>query len=940
MTTRMPALVARSDELHELQSCLAALVRGAGSLAIIEGEPGIGKSRLLAAVLEKSERLGAEVLLGRADELERERPFAAIADALRVDHRFAQLVSTEADAEPGADRSFLILQEIQDLLERRCSGSPVVLAVEDVHWADPSTIRALRSLARRVEQYPLALLITLRPIPRVPELALAVAHFRELGAKHVFLPPLSPEASAQLASLVVDAEIGPTLMTQLGAAGGNPLYICELLNALRDEGALTTSGGVVETTRIGPPPSLQLTIVHRLSFLPERTIELLKLASILGSTFSLRDLSVIARVPILELAGPLTEAVRAGVLDQKFDRLVFSHDLVRQAVYEDFPLPVRKDLHYNAGRELANAGAPTAQVAEQMATGADEGDLEAVAWLRRAAKEAAPSSTLVAVRLLERALALVPKNDPERASLLNDLAVHLLTIGRLGDAHAAIEAGLASTDDPRVRRALQRSLGTAAFMLGDRARARNILEENATGIDVPPDEGAVGTALASLAAFFSGDRDGAERLAHRAVEAGTSTAENYAASKALMVLGLIRRSRGMFGEAVRLSAEANRLFPGPHLALSTLHLHPAYPLGAAYLETDDIDAAESALRRAISASERISRLDVPRCHNLLALKEFLVGRWDDAIAEAEVALAVVEEMEYTPYAGVFIPQGLIAAIAVHRGDLRAAASALQVAEDELARRGPQPGIDTFLWAKGLLADAVGEDPLPALQAAWRSYASGYQFAHRWVAPELVRHSLDRDRATAAAVVAELEEIADRESVPSARGVAARCRGLLDDDCDALLRGVDLYRTSPRILDTALAAEDAAAALGSRGRRDQATALLREAVDVYEHVGAARLAARAEAGLRQLGVTRGRRGPRGRPTSGWASLTPTELAVVKLVARGYTNRTIASHLYISIRTVETHVAHVFTKLGTRSRSELAAAVASRGNECRHRLEQSD
>jgi DNA-binding CsgD family transcriptional regulator len=179
----------------------------------------------------------------------------------------------------------------------------------------------------------------------------------------------------------------------------------------------------------------------------------------------------------------------------------------------------------------------------------------------------------------------------------------------------------------------------------------------------------------------------------------------------------------------------------------------------------------------------------------------------------------------------------------------------------------------------------------------------------------------------AAVVAGL---ADQNQVPSLTGAALRCRGLVGDDPETPAAAVQAYQGGTRPLELAGACEDAGVAYARHGDLDRARPLLEQALEIYERLDAGRDLARAEAALRQAGLRRGRRGPRSRPASGWASLTPAEQAVAGLVADGLTNPQIGARLYISGRTVQTHLVHIFAKLDIASRAQLAVEVT------RHRL----
>lgn len=166
---------------------------------------------------------------------------------------------------------------------------------------------------------------------------------------------------------------GPRLLAEIAGAGGNPLFVTELLAALAQEGAIETGSGQAEVTEMTVPPTLRLAILRRLSFLPVGTVHILQAASVLGSSFTVTDLSATTARPVVELSRALAEAMRGQVLADDGDRLRFRHDLIRDAIYEDLPLSVRRGLHREAGQRLARAGAPSIQVAEHLARGAGPG---------------------------------------------------------------------------------------------------------------------------------------------------------------------------------------------------------------------------------------------------------------------------------------------------------------------------------------------------------------------------------------------------------------------------------------------------------------------------------------------------------------------------------------------------------------------------------------
>ena len=199
----------------------------------------------------------------------------------------------------------------------------------------------------------------------------------------------------------------------------------ELLGAMAQEGAITAAGGRAEVAAVALPPTLRLTILCRLSFLPEDTLRALRAASILGSGFTVTELSVTMARPAIELSGALSEGMRGRVLRRTARAgSWFRHDLIRDAIYADLPLSVRRGLHREAGERLARSGAPILRVAAQFARGATRGDAEATGWMTKAAREAAATSPDAAADLLERA-SRCRGNPPSGASSPNSAAAHV-----------------------------------------------------------------------------------------------------------------------------------------------------------------------------------------------------------------------------------------------------------------------------------------------------------------------------------------------------------------------------------------------------------------------------------------------------------------------------------------------------------------------------------
>ena len=939
-----PRLRGREVELEALGDAFDRVALGHPAIVLVEGEAGIGKTRLLAEALGDARARGLEVVSGRAQELERTRPFGVLANTLACSgsspdarrRAVAALLATHlgdggpvtVSSDPGLQ--FQAVDAFGDLVESLALHHPLVVAVDDLQWADPSSLLTLGTLGGRLRHVPVVLIGCLRLLPRPPELSRTLEALEVGGARRLPLGPLGGEAVAGLVGEVVAAEPGQQLLAGVAGAGGNPLYVTELVGALLQEGAIQVADGRAEVVEMTLPPTLRLTILRRLSLLPEDTLEALRAASVLGSSFSLTELSTTTGRAALELSSVLAEAIRARVVEDDDERLKFRHDLLREALYEDLPASVRVGLHREAGRRLAASGAAALGVAEHLARGAGAGDSEAVAWLTRAASEAAPRSPAVAAELLERAIGLAGPADPGRDRLLVERAGALMWSGRLPDAEATCRSLLERAHDPSLEAPARLLL---ARTLGAQGRLRDTLRELERVQQSPAlsDELRAGAGAAeAMARLQLGDLDGAVNAAEQARGAPALPGHHPAAVLALTSLAIVSELRANLDHGLELIDEAvQRADQSPQRRGHQEVVHLAR--GNILMELDRLGDARSTLQAGRRISEELGvRWRLPLYQAVLGMERFLAGAWDDAMAELEAALALTEETGERH--SLVLTHSVASLIGLHRGELAAAEAAVASAEHEVADTGHRHRSHWAMWARALLLEAGGAvpDAFATLDGCWDLCArSGFAIEYPVLGPDLVRLALAADEAGRAAQVATaVAKVAAGNDVPSLTGAALRCRGLVEDDPRIVRSAVDAYATSGRPLELALAAEDAGAGFARQGDADAAVPLLHQALDAYERLDAAHDTARAEATLRDLGIHRGRRGPRQRPQLGWDSLTPTEHRVVDLATEGLTNPQIGERLYVSRRTVQTHLAHVFTKLGISSRTQLAAEATRR------------
>jgi DNA-binding CsgD family transcriptional regulator len=933
-------LVGRQQELESLSTRLSLALSGRGQVAVLRGEAGIGKTRLVDEIRALATARGASARVAEAREPEQTRPFGAASDALGVslgapDPVLAQLARDIYTRPELREELPIVPVEEHYLVERLvavfevlCNASPLFLAIDNLHWADGSTMLLIGRLAELSSQYPVLLLLTTRPTDR-PEVEALLSRAGSRGAAMVELGPLDTSAVSALASQVVGGPPGQRLQAQLARAGGNPLLVVELACAMVEAGSIYLErGGIAEFRKESAPATLDAAVLHLLNTLPEATVQLLRRAALLGPVVNLEELAAWTGESLLEMAGHLRAAGRSGLVGTEGGELVFRHVLVQDALYHEWPAPVRKALHREVGRALAATGALSYRVAYHLAAAADVEDQEAAAWLHRAGVEVASRSPLEGARLLGRAVELAPKGDGSLDAVRADLAVAMIWGGEVEDGERLARAVVAETASAEVR-------GKAAWWLSSSLLSRYRGHEakqicsQALQAGVAPDAARVLLQLSeATAAMMSGAlAGGALGIMGALVADAERLGDRRLRSYCLTGLAMAEAYEGRLEQAVTHGAEAVReveLLSPAEVAMAPAYIGYAWALE----EQDRLDEAIAALERReriagplpLSSGGALSATLRGRIH-------WAAGRWDDALAD----LGPVGEWQFSEgWADMLVLRALIA---LHRDQREKAREDLVRVDEVLAAGGSCSCMDYVVSARAFLLESEGqpEKALEQLRWLWQvAEAIPFATAKPKIGPQLARLSVQLgEPGIAEEVVAGLEKLS-ATNPGSARlaGAAAWCRGLADQNIAALLEAVELYQRSGRPLELGLVCEDTAAIVAARGSVDKARTLLEEALEHYDDLFAAERMAWARARLRALGVRVGTRGRRRRPTSGWDALTEAEQRVAGLVAEHLSNPEIADRLFISRRTVETHVSNALAKLSCVSRRELVAVVLSR------------
>ncbi len=927
-------LIGRQRQVETARGWVAELSAGRGRAALIEGEPGIGKSTLARALAAEARRAGSLVLWASCDELSQAFPLLPLLDALSVrapatgcdPARIVELLRADVTRGNGGEVVPAAVERLLTLVDELSAAAPVLLVVDDLQWADPATVMALGRLARSVRQLPMLVVGTSRPVPRREDL-LALRRMVEPPAL-LRLHSLTDAEAAQLVGRAVGGVPGPRLLRLARGAAGNPLYLTELVDALIRGGALVAGGGVVEATGGRPPDSLPAAIADRLEFLSAPVHDVLRMAALLGVDFSVSELAVLSGQRVGDLLSVLDEAILAGVLLENGVELAFRHPLIRTALYDGIPAAVRAAWHRDAARALAADGAPVERVARQLLPSVDADDMTGAVdewvtrWLADAGHQLVGQAPKVAIPLLRWAIGGVPAGVAPHDLLACRLADALHRVGDPAGAAQVATAALAYVTRPEVLVDLQSTLTRCRIGQGRSEEALADLVRTLDRPDLEPGDRARLQVLVARIHRSLGRVDVAGEVANVALAQATAAGDRWATGWALSILTVVHGMRGEAADALPLFDRALAVSEGDP-ALADLRLLLQINQAVALGDLDRYDAAITAAAEVRQlADDTGNAIRLAQAHGVLGELLYEVGRWDDALAEFELGSGLTNpSVECSAH-------GMAATIQFHRGAADAPRH-LRDAERSATMLGDRV-LGPLLLARSLEREHA-DQPAQALAVLMAGMPDSAEEAGetRELFADAVRLAvLTGDRAAARSLVRRAEAVAHTSDGPYRRAVGMHCRGLLDHDPAMLSKAADEYAAAGRPLPRAQALEAAAMALADAGDVTGARAHFTDAFAVYTDLGAQWDLARTQATFRSYGIRRGPHAPHRRTDHGWGSLTPTEVKVVKLVAKGMSNPRIAEQLFLSRRTVQTHVSHVLAKLDLHSRTDIAREASRR------------
>ena len=949
-------LLERDDDLGAIEGRLAATAQGRGSVLTVEGPAGIGKTTLLRAASDRAREQGFTVLTARGGPLEREFPYAVVRglfDPLGLANgdpallggaaALAARVVVGADHGDGIARedvTFGTMHGLYWLTANVAARQPTVIVVDDCRWADTASLRFLAYLAARLDGLPVLVVLATRSGEPAGDPAL-LSELTAAGVEPpIRLTPLSPEASACLARAELSAGASDRFCQAVHAAtGGNPLLLRTLLTSVAAEGREPTDEEAERVGALGGASVARL-LARRFARLPAGAEGIARAVAILGGGASLGHAATLASLE-LEQAATAADALRsAEILTPRAD-LDFVHPIIRHAVEESMGPDERALAHARAVPVLAAAGAPPERLAAHLLHTHPRGDQTAVEILQTAARFAADRGAPESVAVyLRRALAEPPGTPTLARGMQHELGLALMAAGRDRAAlplfMEVVQGGLTPAERLRVALEAGRALGIAGYFAAASDTLRSALSDmDAEPTDVVRDlrrqveaellvncwvvAAQVPDANARLAAYQDAAIQNAayrgadvdEGLGHRLMRVNLAFRSIIAAEPAGVAAHLL--DRALAGGALVTQESIV-------VTLGTVSL--------AFIGR--YDAVEQICSRLIDEGERrgsaslVAHFSLPR--GLAALRR---GRLRDAEDDERCAFEnklAMGRHEGLPFATSWLVDALVL-----RGDLAGAEATLERA----CRAGmAEAASGTMGWAfalesRGRLRIAQGRASeglrdLFEAGALWTDLRCDSPAVATWRGDAAVALAGLGDRDRARDLAEEQLVLARGTELPHVVGVATRVAAAVapaDRRLDLLAEAVATLEPTEARVDLARALVEFGAALRRAGQLTTARDTLRRGLDLAHHANAGPLAERAREELTAAGAR-----PRRPALTGVDALTAGERRVALLAADGRSNREIAEKLFVTQRTVETHLQHAFGKLGIHRRDELAGVLS--------------
>jgi DNA-binding CsgD family transcriptional regulator/ribosomal protein S28E/S33 len=910
----------RDDELKVVRELGGALAKRRGGVVVVEGPPGIGKTRLLQELTARADK-GVRSLFGQALEYQQTVPFAPLFMAtLRADPPIGQ--ASTLRGVHSADLRYLVVNDLQSAIAAAALKTPIQIVLDDLHWADHATLLAVRSLTAGLSGAPVLWVLATRAGAGGPAVATTVSLLERDGARVLRLNAVGPPAVADIVADVLRAEADASLLSLADKAHGNPFLVMELIQGLQEEDRINVERGRASVRGQGLPRRLTATMQERLDRLSAEARRVVQVASVLPDSFSAGLLAEMLERRPIGLISAVEEAVRADLLTEDEDGLRFRHDLLRQATRQSMPQSLRRAMERDVVTVLLEGGAAPAEVATQLARSAEVGDKAAIRALRQAAQSLAASDPSTAADISKRALQLLPWQHRARGPLVAETVVLLNQAMRYGEAQQLAAATLSDNLSPQEEADVRLGLS----MLSPRPAGQRA-QENRRALELGSIGDLTRTRHLGWLAYnlaMDGQVGDVRRAVNDALEVAASTDDTLTKVLAEVSLALVNCADGYTARTEesleRLAALTRNAEPGAVQHFASINRSILLvTLG----QLDDATASVSESLRLAGAQR--NQMAIQLLTQIQALFELAAGRLDSARATVE-SLPPRERMTWTRIGGR-IGLMTLARVAAHTNDRLLMREVVVHAREAHAAGGPahrreaMAALAHAAWQRGDVGEAQRwlNDDFTLLQTPlWAVDLDHIVLAARVAAAA-------GDAGLRARVLHAAELLTQEEpGAPLFNAVAEHARAVLECDADALVAAAKSLSELSRPLLHAAAAEDAGMELARINRTPEGLDELNIAFETYLRCGATADAQRVGQVLRAHGISRRVVG-KPRPQRGIDSLTDSELKVVHLVAGGATNRAVAQQLFLSPHTVNSHLRNAFAKLGIRSRTELSRLI---------------
>jgi SAM-dependent methyltransferase len=685
----------RSAELDTALRAVRSARAGQPAVVLVRGEPGIGKTAFVRAIIERAGRLDITTAYAAAHADDRVTPLASLGPALRFGATPLIGSADFMDLASLHEQPLWLAERLAMLLERRAQDGPVLLAVDDAQWCDPLTWFILRVLPKRLAAAPIAWVLATRDVPGGgPAEEIAEAARPDLPVVPLALATLTDDAVFAVAVDRLGVRPDASVLRRLADARGNPFLTVQLLEGLFEPG-----GAELAETRV--PAGLMDGVRHRVAATSQQCRELLRTAAVLGPVFPLTDVAGLLGAPAVRLTEPLTEAIAAGLLTDEGSAVRFRHELLREAVYEDLPPSTRRALHRAVADHLLAAGRGYAAAAPHVLATAEPGDAAAADVLRRAAHEVLDTMSTTSVTFIRQAFELTAADDPARGEIGAE-AVAILARARQFDAAVGFaDTLLAASISPALRARVRLLLLPRLWSTGRRAELGVLAGVGGpSGSSVLASEPSVAPELAARLAGYRALAEGMAVAAVSAADTTITTADPVAGVLATVAAAEQAEREGDYActhELFAAACAATRETTGVGLP-EVGQLAAREVLALARL--DDIDGA---LTRLDDDRRFPDSWQAPQLALLRARLACGAGRLEDAAAAAATAAALMAELGDSTFGPEL--RRLTALTALLRGDLSRVRMEL-VAAREADNEMP--------LVRALLADAEG-DPRAAAE---------------------------------------------------------------------------------------------------------------------------------------------------------------------------------------------------------------------------------